>query len=87
MYLGVAPSTVSDWFKRRNESIPSAYIIPLSKFFNVSPLELLTGEVDGMQVLGQNELKLINNYRTLSFEGQTIVQAAAINEKRKVTEQ
>ena len=83
MYLGVAPSTVSDWFKRRNESIPSAYIVPLSRFFNVSPLALLTGNEDSMVALNQVELSLIDNFRKLDAEGQTVVQAAAIAERRR----
>lgn len=83
MYLGVAPSTVSDWFKRRNESIPSAYIVPLCRFFSLSPLALLTGDEDNLVTLNQEELRLVDNYRKLDTEGQTVVQATAIAERRR----
>ena len=84
LYLGVAPSTISDWFKRRNESIPSWYIVPLCRFFNVSPEELLTGQSDGLQLLDPDELTLIANCRKLDPEGRTVVQATAIAERRRV---
>lgn len=83
LYLGVAPSTVSDWFKRRNESIPSAYIVPLCRFFNLSPMHLLTGEPDGLVALSKEELALLETYRKLGSEGQTVVQATAIAERRR----
>ena len=84
LYLGVAPSTISDWFKRRNESIPSWYIVPLCRFFNISPEELLTGQTGERLLLDPDEQTLIANCRKLDPEGRTVVQAAAIAERRRI---
>lgn len=85
--LNVAPSTVCDWFKRNTDSIPSAYIVPLAKMFTISPTELLTGDPSGLVLLSREEQRLIETYRQLDPDGQTVVRATAIQEKRKLTEE
>ena len=82
--LGVAPSTVCDWFKRNTDSIPSAYIVPLARMFAISPVELLTGDPSGLVLLSKDEQRLIEAYRKLDPDGQTVVHAAVITESRRI---
>ena len=84
--LNLAPSTVSDWFRRRPDSIPSIYIVPLCKFFGISTDELLTGEVNGSMYLTQDERRLMEIYRPLPYDSQSLVMAAAVQEKRRMEE-
>lgn len=83
--LNLAPSTVCDWFKRNTDSIPSAYIVPLARMFAISPTELLTGDPSGLVLLSKDEQRLIETYRQLDPDGQTVVHAAAIEEKRRIS--
>ena len=86
LILGLAPSTVNDWFKRNTDSIPSAYVVPLAKFFSISPTELLTGDPSGLVLLSRDEHRLIETYRQLDPDGQTVVHATAITEARRTNE-
>lgn len=91
--LHIAPSTVNSWIKSNNESIPSAYILPLCRLLSMRPEALLEGaeceditikEVvpEGYVKLSDNELRLVNLFRTLDADGQIVVLNAAIVEKR-----
>lgn len=89
----VRPSTVNTWIKTNSESIPSAYIIPISQFLNISPIELLGGDPctataaipDDYVQLNDTEKKLITVWRELEWEGQIVVMNAAISEHRAVS--
>lgn len=89
---GVPQSTLNTWLKSGTKSIPSAYIMPMCRLFDCSPYGLL-GDIeveaarDGEQfVLTDDEARLIRMFRSLEWEGQTMVNATAIAEKRRQEE-
>ena len=77
---GIAPSTLSLWFKRAPEGIPSEYIPKIAALFDMSCDELLTGNSAG--VLTEDERKLLDMYRELDWDGKCLVRAVAIQETR-----
>ena len=89
---GVPQSTLNTWLKSGTESIPSTYIMPMCRLFDCSPYVLL-GDIeveaarDGEQfVLTDDEARLIRMFRSLEWEGQAMVNATAIAEKRSQEE-
>lgn len=87
---GFAPSTLSTWLVNNTSSIPSEYIMPICRFFNILPEELLCGEeeTDGALAseygrLSGEETLLLDTFRQLDLEGQRMVVASAIMEKRR----
>lgn len=83
---GAAPPTVSAWLKGNVESIPSACIIPLSKLLGCSPVELLTGDKYLVDDGHDDMQRLLDMYAALGWEGQQVVMATAIQEKRRAEE-
>ena len=90
---GIAPSTLSTWFANDVTSIPSEYIMPICRFFGILPEALLceADEFDGALTsdygrLSGEEKLLLNNFRQLDIEGQRIVAASAITERRRSEE-
>jgi len=87
----ITPSTVNTWIKTDAESIPSSYILPISKVLGISADELLGCEPvpvvqevipDGYIHLDETEKKLIAILRELDWESQIVVMNAAVAEKR-----
>lgn len=88
----VRPSTVNTWLKTNSDSIPSAYIMPISQLLSISPIELLGGDPssatetipDDYVQLDETEKKLITIWRELDWEGQIVVMNAAVSEHRAI---
>ena len=78
--IGVSASTFSTWSAMNGSSIPSEYIVPLAKLFGISWEELLTGEASAP--VSDNEKRLLQIFRDLDWEAQTVVLAKAVEEKR-----
>ena len=85
--LNVQPTTVSAWMRTNTESIPSAYILPLCRFFEISPEELLEGVVSSRVVLAPDERKLLEVFRNLTPDGKIIITGEAIKEMRRGAEE
>lgn len=84
--LDVNPSTVCTWLKYGAESIPSAYIIPISEMLDIDPLELLSGVPSQKEIgeLTENETRLLDTFRKLDWEGSMLVIGTAIKELRRI---
>ena len=78
--IGVSPSTYSTWVAANVTSIPSEYVPVLADLFGITCDELLTGQT--RIVADERFASLINVFDSLTWEGQQIVLAKAIEEKR-----
>ena len=79
--LGISTSTFSTWKAANMEGIPSQYIPPLAQIFGITCDELLTGET---QIVPEgNDGHLLSIFRSLDWDGQQMVLAAAVAEKRR----
>lgn len=78
--IGVSASTYSTWVSANVESIPSECIPPLAKLFGLTCDELLTGETK--IIADESTANLLTLYKSLTWEGQQVVIAKAIEEKR-----
>lgn len=85
--LHIRPSTVNYWIKSNAESIPSDYIMPLCRFFEVAPEELLEGNLEERLVLTAEEHRLVRLFRTLPEDSKTLIIADAIREQRHAQEE
>lgn len=90
---GFAPSTLSTWLVNNTSSIPSEYIMPICRFFGILPEVLLcdADEVEGALVsdygrLSSEEKLLLDTFRQVGVEGQRMIVASAIQEKRRSEE-
>lgn len=92
--LNVSTGTVSNWLKGLG-NIPADCVIPLSQYFEVSPMCLLTGEETYAPVqvqqaeipsdcfdLSADERFVVKAMREMGDEGRTVVKAKAIEELR-----
>ena len=92
--LNVSTGTVSNWLKGLG-NIPADCVIPLSQYFEVSPMCLLTGEETNAPIQAQraeipadnfdlsaDERFVVKAMREMGDEGRTIVKAKAIEELR-----
>ena len=80
---GIPQSTFSTWTVANANSIPSEYVVTISKFLGVSCDELLTGERSTVE-LPENQARLLSEYEKLDWEGQQVVLGALIAEKRRM---
>ena len=80
---GIPQSSFSVWTNANPESIPSEYIPALAKYLGVSCDELLTGEKP-MLDLPENQVRLLTGFSSLDWDGQQMVLAALIAEKRRM---
>lgn len=77
---GVSASTYSTWVAANVTSIPSEYVPPLAKLLDITCDELLTGETK--IIADKNTSRLLEIYNSLTFDGQQLVLAKAVEEKR-----
>lgn len=88
--IGVPVTTLSSWINRGSD-FPASYVVPVAEFLNVHPLWLLTGQ-DVIQPkipetfveLKDDELFLLESYRSLDREGRVVVANKAVEEMRRV---
>ena len=80
--IDISPSTFSTWIGANVEGIPSQYIPGIAKVFGMTCDELLTGETS--IVTDKNEQHLIGLFRDLDWDGQQMVLAAIVTEKRRL---
>lgn len=89
---GFPPSNLSTWIGNNVTSIPSEYIMPICRFFDILPEKLLCDESDAEAVsaadmrLNYEEHTLIDLYRQADSEGKYVVMGTAVQEKRRATE-
>lgn len=77
---GASASTYSTWVAANVTSIPSEYVPKLAQLFGCTCDELLTGET---QIVTDSSTKhLLEIYNALGWEGQQVVLAKAVEEKR-----
>lgn len=88
---GFSPSTLSTWLGNDVSSIPSEYIMPICRFFGILPEQLLCDDAEASTAtelrISSDEKMLIDLYRQADAEGRHVVIAAAVQEKRRATEQ
>lgn len=82
--LGVSPSTYTTWVATNTASIPSEYVPKIANLFGLTCDELLTGETK--IISDENTSRLIEIYNSLSWDGQQMVIAKAVEEKRYESE-
>lgn len=80
--VDISPSTFSTWIGANVEGIPSQYIPGIANVFGITCDELLTGET--AIVTDDNEKHLISLFRDLDWDGQQMVLAAIVTEKRRM---
>ena len=68
-FIGVSETTVNAW-KTRGSGIDSELISKIAEFLKVSDTYLLRGEETKNEFLSQEEIDLINLYRSASEKGQ-----------------
>ena len=76
-YLGVSPSSVSNWIKGTN-SIDIENLAKLCQLFEITPNQIYG--IDPMQndvTLSPAELEIIDNYRSCNEIGQSVIQSTA----------
>ena len=90
--IGVNAPTLNGWINNGID-FPSSYIIPISRFFDVHPIWLLTGEdalmpeiPDTYVELSPDERFLIDTYRQLDPEGRVMTSGKAVEELRRLKE-
>lgn len=82
--INVSPSTYTTWVATNAASIPSEYVPAIAKLFGITCDELLTGETK--IVSDAQTANLLSIYNGLSWDGQQLVIARAIEEKRREAE-
>ena len=88
--IGVPNTTLGSWVNRGGD-FPVSYLIPLAEAIGVTPMFLLTGNDDynapapeNQVILSDDEMFLLNTYRSLDKEGAVIVANKAVEELRRV---
>jgi len=88
--IGVPATTLNSWINRGGD-FPASYIVPVAEALGVHPLWLLTGEdhvlptiPDSFVELKEDELFLLQTFRTLDQEGRVVVANKAVEELRRV---
>lgn len=69
--LNVSEKTLSAW-RTRGTDLPAKLIIPACRLFNVT-IEFLLGNIEITDVLLDDEVVLLNNYRQLSLYDKVII--------------
>ena len=88
--IGIPATTLNSWINRGGD-FPASYIVPVADALGVHPLWLLTGEdhippkiPDSYMELKEDELFLLNTFRSLDQEGRVVVANKAVEELRRV---
>ena len=81
----IPQSTFSSWTQSNSSSIPSEYVVSLARFFGITCDELLTG-IKPMTELTEVQQRLIEGFDKLDWDGQQIVLATMISEKRRMAQ-
>lgn len=71
-HLGVPKTTLNNWLRLKDRSIPAEHIIPICEFLEVSPYYLLTGKEKcyPQELFPEEEQKILKYFRKLSLEKQ-----------------
>ena len=80
--IGASPTTVNGW-KEDNRNPTSNLIIPICKFFDITPNELFEFETMP-SYMDERERNLIEHFRALDLDGKATVEAAAVSEHKRV---
>ena len=81
-FIGASPKTVNGW-KEENRNPSSNLIVPICRFFKISPNELF--EYEGTKTnMDDRESNLLKHFRALDLDGKATVEAAAVAEHKRV---
>lgn len=81
-FIGASPKTVNGW-KEGNRNPTSNLIVPICRFFEITPNDLFEYG-NTLNGLDEREENLIAHYRSLDLDGKATVEAAAVNEHKRV---
>lgn len=91
--INLPQSSLSTWLANNPTSIPSEYVMPICRFFGIVPEQLLCDLDDqapnqggDLGRLTDEEQLLLTTFRQVGLEGQRMIVASAIQEKRRCDE-
>ena len=81
-FIGASPKTVNGW-REENRNPTSNLIVPICRFFEISPNELFDYETTATD-MDEREQNLINHFRALDLDGKATVEHVAAEEHKRV---